>query len=440
MDKTASSRPTIPRLQLPHVSSDISTCMEGEGLQLTTCRSDFSEFALPTSFRTARNRPDALEKLPNQLDKLTGIIETVMDNLKDSGESRDSTRHLPMSEIWGLCDREKTMMRLEEVTALAGKYKTERDQLEVELKQIQGKVDLMTEIQEIDVNSLISSQLEKMLTEAQFRGIKCDFVPASSLSALQHKLHEAESIHTILINELRLLKHHTENLTGQRLNSLDGNWEIEVPAFTRNLLSVISAGVGVKARSGIVQDIGKVKCSAENLHSIMQRVGEILDDWEQSGGSKEFAIQLGHLAVTIVVESQAIPELSPAFNHSLSHQIAYSGSQTDRLPEVPPPEIDAMTYIHQLEEKIVDLQSELQAKDDHPTSIPLETNSIINELETKLEEVVYKLTLANQQITRLKQGKYSMDEERLVQNYKMKLGEVRKQEEEVRDMGMKLAL
>ena len=439
MDKAA--RPAVPRLQLPHPAADFYLATDLEGLQLTTCRSELEDFALPTSFRTSRGKQEAMEKIPGQLERLTGLIESVMDNLKESGESRGSSCQLTLGEAWEQTERERADMRLEEVWAVAEYYRRESQDRAEELTCVVQKLALAVEVSETehDLTPALAHRLEALVGKAHTLGLNCPFVPSSALAKAQEQLKAQEAVQTILINELRQLKHHTENLTNQRLNSLSGNWAIELPAFCKNLLSLISSlSLHKSSLVSQHQDIGKVTCSAEDLQQVLERVGTILEDCEQSGGCKEFGIQLGQLGVTIVVESQELPELPRNLSQKVSEGIACKGSMTDRVREAPRAAIDSLAYIHQLEERIVDLQSTIQGRED-PSSHS-ESDSMAAELETKLEEAMYKLTLANQQITRLKQGKYSQDEDRVTQNYKLKLAETRAREDELREMSTKLAL
>lgn len=440
MDK-ATHRPAVPRLQLPHPAADLYSATDCEGLQLTTCRSELEDFALPTSFRTSRGKQEAMEKIPGQLERLTGLIESVMDNLKESGESRDSTCQLALGEAWEQIEKDRADMRLEEVRAVAEIHMRESQKRAEELSFMTQKLALAMEMKEAEheLPSVLALRLEALVEKAHTLGLNCPFVPSSALAKAQEQLKAQEAVQTILINELRQLKHHTENLTSQRLNSLSGNWAIELPAFCKNLLSLISSlSLQKSSLSTQHQDIGKVTCSAEDLQQVVERVGTILEDCEQSGGCKEFGIQLGLLGVTIVVESQELPELPRNLSRKVSEGIACKGSKTDRVCEAPRAEIDSLAYIHQLEERIVDLQSTIQSRED-PSS-HTQSDHIAAELETKLEEAMYKLTLANHQITKLKQGKYSQDEDRITQNYKLKLAETRAREEELREISTKLAL
>ena len=439
MDKAATQRPAVPRLQLPHPTAELYPATDLEGLQLTTCRSELEDFALPTSFRTSRGKPEAMEKIPGQLERLTGLIESVMDNLKE--ESRDSTCQLALGEAWEQGEKDRTEMRLEEIWAVAEKYKRESEEKAQELSIVKQQFALAMNLKEteIDSTSALANKLEELVDKAQSLGLNCRFISYTTLAKAKEQLKSAESMQTILINELRLLKHHTENLTGQRLNSLSGNWEIELPAFCKNLLTLISSlSLHKSTLSQQHQDIGKVTCSAEDLQHVVERVGAILEDCEQSGGCQEFGIQLGQLGVTVVVESQEVVDLPRNLSRKVSEGIACKGSVTERVCEAPRAEIDSLAYIHQLEERIVDLQSTLQGRED--PSNQLQSDTMASELEVKLEEAMYKLTLANQQITKLKQGKYSQDEERVAQNYKLKLAEVRAREDQLRDTNTKLVL
>lgn len=409
MDRTAGDkapqRPSIPRLPLHIFGADTPTHFDLESLQLTTCRSESEDFVLPTSFRTSRGRNDSLFKIPSQLDRLTGLLDSMMDNLKDS----------PTSQVPDLCpllDLERAMMRLEDAVASEWRHREEKLELCRELQDAKEQLSLSCIAMEIPTDA--SPKRENALLE------------------------------TIVLAEMRQLKRHIENLTSRKISIITGNhWEQELPLFVRTIIEAVSSLIHPKSTPEYPKSLLKVTCSAEDLQAVVAKVGEILEDFEAMGGTKEFGIQLGGLGVTVRVEGEeVITELPQEMVGVLAEQIACgeeSGEVQHSNRSIGTEEQDSAVYTRQLEGKIAELQGIIAGQAAEHLEIPLD--SLSTELESKLEEAMYKLTLANKQIERLKQSKSLPDSsESLGQNYKLKLAEALLREEKLKEGCAKLTL
>lgn len=397
-DNKAPPRPSIPRLPLHICGSETPSHFDLESLQITTCRSESEDFVLPTSFRTSRGRNDSLFKIPSQLERLTGLLDSMMDSLKDSPSP-------PVPDQCPVQDLERAMMRLEDAVASEWRHREE-------------KLDLCRELQEAKEQLSLS-------------GI------APSDASPQH-CKDSSLLETIIVTEMRQLKRHIENLTGRKVATVQGtHWEQELPQFVRAVIEAVSSLLQPKAESiDFPPSLLKVTCSAEDLQSVVAKVGEILEDFEATGGTKEFGIQLGDVGVTVRVEGE-VTELPREMVEVLAGQIA-CGEESQEASKSCRSErkSDQNSYIRQLEEKLSELQSLI------PTShFEINADTLSTELESKLEEAMYKLTLANKQIERLKQSK-SMSEasESLGQNYKFKLAETLLREEKLKEGCAKLTL
>ena len=405
MDRTAGDkapqRPSIPRLPLHICGAETPSHFDLESLQLTTCRSESEDFVLPTSFRTSRGRNDSLFKIPSQLERLTGLLDCMMDSLKDS----------PPPEAPDLCPLqalERAMMRLEDATASEWRHREE-------------KLDLCRELQDA------KEQLSLSCIES-----------GDTLQSPQN-CKDKSLLETIVVTEMRQLKRHIENLTGRKIAPVHGNhWEHEFPLFVRTIIEAVSSLLRPKPEpaADFPQSVLKVTCSADDLQSVVAKVGEILEDFEATGGTKEFGIQLGAVGVTVRVEGE-VTELPQEMVEVLAEQIACGEESRDSEKSGSPgSKEDQSSYIRQLEEKVAELQSVLAT--DH---FEVPTDTMATELESKLEEAMYKLTLANKQIERLKQTKsVSEVSESLGHNYKLKLAEAMLREEKLKEGCAKLAL
>ena len=339
-------------------------------------------------------------------------------------------------------------MGLEDACASELRHREEKLELHRLLQSTQEQLALALRLQQLQtelsdgVQSQFQSKFEDVLITAQKLGMSPDLTPSklpnSEIQKAAQLLKEKEMNETVVTTELRQLKRHIENLSNQKLNSLNGNWEVEIPAFCKNLLQVFSSLMQPKAQNSEleVSDMMKVTCSAGELHGVVNRLLEILEEFEQCGDPKEFGIQLGRLSVSVIVEGDSTSDLCcypQQLASALSSQITCNASLTDR-PAEPKQCIDQLAYIHQLEEKLVEMQAALACQ-----SEPIEVESNQAELESKLEEMMYKLALASKQIEKLKQGKYSPDEERIIQNYKLKAAEVVLREENIKEVSSRLA-
>ena len=388
MDRFGSERPAIPRLPLP-LGSETPSHFDFEPLQLTTCRSESEDFILPSSFRTSRASG---VKIPVQLEKLTGMLDVMMESLRETqGDKGD--------EDWK--EREWMEMKLEDAVASEWRHREE-------------KLELYRELQDLKAGAGTEIPPERERSNGLFG--------------------------TIVVAEMRQLKRHIENLTGQKVLTVQGSrWEQELPLFVRSVIEAVATLVTHTAGKDRTGDIGKavlkVSCSAEDLQSVVAKVSEILEDLETEGGVKEFGIQLGAVGVTVRVDGdEVLTDLPPEIVNVLAEQIACDDPTSSQdLSQSSPirPHSDTSLYIRQLEDKVTELQGIITTQRLTSPEIPAET--LTTELESKLEEVMYKLTLANKQIEHFKQCKYVCEAGEAQGKYKLKLAEALLREEKVKE-------
>jgi hypothetical protein len=414
-------KPAIPKLVLGTSlrKEEVSPLTD---ITTTSCRSEFDDIRLPSSFRNYR-RDTQEELLSDQIDKLNGVLEEIIGFRNDRtyafahetlDEILNSTRSKQFKRFEDPGYVNKLLMIIEDLSARERELREQLNSKMVRDFSIYGQ-DLekmlnnttIKEHQPEDIehagnswkyaanmfsnlfdkeNSRYSEECSLMITEDSKE------IDKREISELRERLHDYIAKEQTAVTHLIRLRNDLENLTGSKFSMIGDNIEMELPAFAKHIIRIVGDVITrekeiekqeKKSARITLDDKLQVACSPEDLYDVQGRLEEIVREIEELGCPQEYTLKVGLLSIGIHVDysedSEARRYYLPmnclkSFSKAHDAKVPTYEDRMQNLAKAKPPvaralsargntsprlEQDPISYIHWLEEQIADMQGAL---------------------------------------------------------------------------------